>query len=158
MSQPIAVPPAPLSVAAASARLGVSARTLRYYEELGLVAPSRTAGGHRLYRPDEIEVLERIARIQAMGLSLATIRRILRYRSYQDESGRRTLAVEDLRAVVEEARADAAAVHARIEALRHELDEATQEAQRLERDAAFLEHRLAERLSTRHGTQKATPE
>jgi DNA-binding transcriptional MerR regulator len=158
MSQPIAVPPAPLSVAAASARLGVSARTLRYYEELGLVAPSRTAGGHRLYGPGEIDVLERIARIQAMGLSLATIRRILRYRSYQDESGRRTLAVEDLRALVEEARADAAAVHARIDALRRELDEAMLEAQRLERDAAFLEQRLAERLSALQPVQKAPSE
>jgi DNA-binding transcriptional MerR regulator len=141
------VPPALLSVAAASARLGVSARTLRYYEELGLVAPSRTAGGHRLYGPGEIDVLERIARIQAMGLSLATIRRILRYRSYQDESGRRTIALDDLRHLVEEARADAAAVRARIEALRRELDEATLEAQRLEHDAAFLEQRLTERLS-----------
>jgi uncharacterized iron-regulated membrane protein len=89
--------------------------------------------------------------MQAMGLSLVTIRRILRYRSYQDETGRRTLALDDMRQVVREARADASAVQARVEALRRELEEATVEAQRLERDAVFLEERLAERTDRSRG-------
>ncbi len=136
-----------LSVAAAAGRLGVSTRTLRYYEELGLLTPSRTAGGHRLYDPSHIEAVERILRMQALGLSLTTIRRILHYRLYRDESGRPVLALEDLRQVVIAARADVEAVHARIETLRRELDEATNEAQGLERDVAFLEQRLAERTA-----------
>lgn len=152
MSTSAVAPPVSLSVAGAAARLGVSARTLRYYEELGLLAPSRTAGGHRLYGPGEIEAVERIGRMQALGLSLATIRRMLRYRSYRDESGRRLIALDDLREVVLEARADAAAVRARIDALRNELDEATLEAQRLEHDLAFLERRLAERFAEERGS------
>lgn len=115
------------------------------------MTPARTAGGHRLYGAADIERVESIGRMQAMGLSLATIRRLLRYRIYQDESGRHTLALEDLRHVTHEARADAAAIHARIEALRRELEEATLEAERLERDVAFLERRLAERSGEGQG-------
>ncbi len=136
-----------LSVAEASARLEVSARTLRYYEELGFLTPTRTTGGHRLYGPSELETVERIGRMQAMGFSLATIRKALRYRSYQDETGRPTVALEDLRQLAEEARADAAAVRARIVALRSELEEATHEAEQLEHDVAYLDRRLAERLA-----------
>lgn len=112
-----------------------------------MLAPSGTAGGHRLYGPGQIEAVERITRMQALGLSLATIRRILRYRLYADETGKPILALADLRQIHEEARADATAVHARIESLRRELAEATLEAEGLERDVAFLEQRLAQRTA-----------
>jgi DNA-binding transcriptional MerR regulator len=136
-----------LSVAEAAAKLDVSPRTLRYYEELGFLKPARTVGGHRLYGPADIETVERIGRMQAIGFSLATIRKALRYRSVQDETGRRTVALEDLRRLAEDARADAAAMRARIAALRRELDEATHEAERLEHDVAYLDARLAERTA-----------
>jgi DNA-binding transcriptional MerR regulator len=135
------------SVAEAAAHLGVSPRTLRYYEELGFLTPSRTVGGHRLFAPADIDTVERIGRMQALGFSLATIRKALRYRSYQDETGRSTVALDDLRQLAEEARADAAAVRARIAALRRELDEATREAEQLEHDVAYLDRRLAERVA-----------
>jgi DNA-binding transcriptional MerR regulator len=137
-------------VAAAAARLGVSPRTLRYYEELGMLSPARTPGGHRLFGPEQIEAMERIARMQALGLSLSTIRRILRYRLHRDDAGRPILALEDLRRIFDEARADAAAVHARIAMLHRELQEATLEAEGLERDVAFLEQRLAQRNEQEH--------
>jgi MerR family transcriptional regulator, repressor of the yfmOP operon len=136
-----------LSVAEAAAKLDVSPRTLRYYEELGFLKPARTVGGHRLYGPAEVETVERIGRMQAIGFSLATIRKALRYRSVQDETGRRTVALDDLRRLAEDARADAAAMRARIAALRRELDEATHEAEKLEHDVAYLDARLAERTA-----------
>lgn len=136
-----------VSVAEAAARLGVSTRTLRYYEELGFLTPSRTAGGHRQFGPDEIATVERIRRMQALGLSLLTIRKALRYRSYQDESGRHRMASADLFRIAEEARADAVAVRDRIEALRLELDAARREADQLDHDVAFLEARAAERAA-----------
>jgi MerR family transcriptional regulator, repressor of the yfmOP operon len=129
----------------ASATLGVSPRTLRYYEELGLLQPARTAGGHRLYDEADIETVQRIGRMQAMGFSLGTIRRALRYRSYRDQTGRYRMPLPDLRALTAEARADAAAVRDRIAALQDELDAAQREADGLERDRSFLEARLAER-------------
>jgi len=144
---PVLAPDRPrlLPVAETAAKLGVSPRTLRYYEELGFLKPGRTVGGHRLYGPAEIETVERIGRMQAIGFSLATIRKALRYRSVQDETGRPTVALDDLRQLAEDARADAAAMRERIAALRRELDEATHEAERLEHDVAYLDRRLAER-------------
>ncbi|MDP9021544.1 MAG: MerR family DNA-binding transcriptional regulator, partial [Actinomycetota bacterium] len=42
-------------------RVGLSLRTVRYYEEVGLIEPSdRTAGGFRLYTDDDISRLELI--------------------------------------------------------------------------------------------------
>ncbi len=56
---------------------GLSARTLRYYEELGLVpGVRRRAGGRRVYGDDEVERLRFIQRLKAMGLSLAEIKEL----------------------------------------------------------------------------------
>jgi DNA-binding transcriptional MerR regulator len=59
--------------------LGVSTRTLRYYEELGLVQPSgHSAGGSRRYSESDVERLLRIRELQAiMGFNLDEIREIL---------------------------------------------------------------------------------
>src|SRR6185437_16398876 len=61
-----------------AARTGLTKRTLRYYEEIGLLEPStRTEGGYRLYREADIEHLERIKRLRdLLGFSLAEIREI----------------------------------------------------------------------------------
>ena len=56
-------------------RTGLSARTLRYYEEVGLLpGVRRRAGGRRVYGADEIERLRFIQRLKALGLSLAEIK------------------------------------------------------------------------------------
>ena len=135
------------SVGEACEELGVSARTLRYYEELGLLAPERTTGGHRVYATADLETVGRIIRMQGLGFSLSTIRKSLRYRSYRDESGRRRFDAATLELLAGEARADATAVRERITALRRELDLALGEAEGLEHDAAFLEGLLTARRS-----------
>ncbi|MDP9234414.1 MAG: MerR family transcriptional regulator [Actinomycetota bacterium] len=60
-------------------RAGVSTRTLRYYEELGLLAPSHHSdGGARRYSEANAERLSRIRELQElMGLNLDEIRTIL---------------------------------------------------------------------------------
>ena len=66
-----------LSVAEVREYTGLSARTLRYYEELGLLpGVRRRAGGRRVYGPDEIERLRFIQRLKALGLSLAEIKEL----------------------------------------------------------------------------------
>lgn len=55
-------------------KTGLSARTVRYYEELGLLpGVRRRAGGRRIYGRDELERLRFIQRLKTLGLSLAEI-------------------------------------------------------------------------------------
>ncbi len=65
-----------LRISDAATRAGVSARTLRYYEELGLLTPSGyTAGGERRYRADDLARLERIVELrEVLGMNLDDIK------------------------------------------------------------------------------------
>ena len=63
----------PCFVISVAARIiGVHAQTLRYYERVGLVWPSRTGGRQRLYSMADIERLRRIKNLtEDMGVNLA---------------------------------------------------------------------------------------
>ncbi len=67
-------------------RTGLTKRTLRYYEEVGLLPPTgRTEGNYRLYSDNNIQRLERIKELRALlGFSLADIRKLL---EAEDERG-----------------------------------------------------------------------
>ena len=68
---------AALPIAEVQARTGLSARTLRYYEEVGLLpGVRRRAGGRRVYGEAELERLRFITRLKALGLSLAEIKEL----------------------------------------------------------------------------------
>ncbi|MDD5544312.1 MAG: MerR family transcriptional regulator [Acidobacteriia bacterium] len=55
----------------------VSLRTLRYYEEIGLISPaSHSQGGHRLYTSEDMKRLEVINYLKSLPLSLEEIREI----------------------------------------------------------------------------------
>ena len=57
---------------------GLSIRTLRHYDELGLVVPSgHTAGGFRLYTDADVQRLLVIRRMKPLGFSLAEMKRLL---------------------------------------------------------------------------------
>jgi MerR family copper efflux transcriptional regulator len=59
-------------------RTGLSLRTVRYYEEQGLVRPAkRTDGGFRLYRESEIARLERIKEMKPLGFTIQEMRELL---------------------------------------------------------------------------------
>jgi DNA-binding transcriptional MerR regulator len=66
-----------LNPSEAAARLGVSAKALRLYEQRGIVAPVRTAAGWRAYGPKEMARAAEIAALRALGLSLAQVARVL---------------------------------------------------------------------------------
>jgi len=60
--------------------VGTTPRTIRYYEELGLLpeAPERPAGGHRLYTQSEVERLREVIRLkQLLGVSLQELKDLL---------------------------------------------------------------------------------
>ncbi len=57
---------------------GFSTKTLRYYEEVGLVKPTaRTEGGYRLYGESELAQIEFIKRAKLIGLTLKEIKELL---------------------------------------------------------------------------------
>ena len=60
---------------------GTTAKTLRFYEDQGLLLPAaRTGSGYRDYGPETLARLDFIHRGQAAGLTLAQIRQILQIR------------------------------------------------------------------------------
>ncbi|HEX2026537.1 MAG TPA: MerR family transcriptional regulator [Nitriliruptorales bacterium] len=62
-------------------RVGLSLRTVRYYEEVGLVEPSgRTPGGFRLYTDDDVARLHLIKRMKPLGFTLEETRDLLAVR------------------------------------------------------------------------------
>lgn len=60
-----------------AARTGASVRSLRYYEEQGLLTSTRSGGGQRHYTEHEVERVEFIQRLYAGGLSSRTILEVL---------------------------------------------------------------------------------
>ena len=65
-------------ISVAARMLGMHPQTLRKYERLGLVQPTRTIGSMRLYSRDEIERLRIIKRlVEDSGINLAGVQRLL---------------------------------------------------------------------------------
>lgn len=56
---------------------GVSPRTLRYYDEIGLVSPVREANGYRRYENKEVRRLQHVMLLRSCGLPLAEVEAVL---------------------------------------------------------------------------------
>ncbi|WP_271178022.1 heat shock protein transcriptional repressor HspR [Leifsonia poae] len=80
-----------ISIAAELA--GMHPQTLRQYDRLGLVSPTRTSGKSRRYSMRDVAKLQEIARLGGEGVSLEGIRRIL---ELEDQVGALTSRVHEL--------------------------------------------------------------
>jgi DNA-binding transcriptional MerR regulator len=58
-------------------RAGVSERSLRYYEEQGLLLPTRTPNGYRVYAESDVDVVRHVRMLLAAGLNTEFIRNVL---------------------------------------------------------------------------------
>ena len=57
---------------------GVPAKTIRYYEEIGLISkPNRTPNGYREYDKQDIEVLRFVSRARGLGFSIKDVKNLL---------------------------------------------------------------------------------
>src|SRR3954451_1504741 len=57
---------------------GVSTRTLRYYDEIGILKPARiNSSGYRIYGPAEVDRLQQILFYRELGVSLDHIKKII---------------------------------------------------------------------------------
>ena len=88
-------------ISVAASLVGTGVQNLRAYERAGLLEPSRTSGGTRLYSQDDIDRLRRIDALLRAGLNLAGIAMVLsnwRRRSSDSETSfrQRTAAGADL--------------------------------------------------------------
>jgi MerR family transcriptional regulator, heat shock protein HspR len=85
-------------ISVAARMLGMHPQTLRKYERLGLVQPTRTIGSMRLYSREELERIKLIKRlVDEAGINLAGVQRLLsiadvvqRLRPLMRAEGRRT--------------------------------------------------------------------
>ena len=66
-----------LTISGAAKWAGLPTDTLRYYERLGLLTPSRTPGGRRVYEGKDLLLLRFVARMRATEMPLEEIRRYL---------------------------------------------------------------------------------
>jgi DNA-binding transcriptional MerR regulator len=99
-------PTEPLRIQEVAAEVGLTTRSVRYYEEIGLLAPARSDGAYRLYDREDVERLRFIKGLRDdAGFSLAEIGQLLedeaararnreRFRSTNDPD-ERTAIVED---------------------------------------------------------------
>ncbi|EWT01243.1 transcriptional regulator [Intrasporangium oryzae NRRL B-24470] len=93
----------PVFVISVAAQLaGMHAQTLRQYDRLGLVSPSRTRGGGRRYSGRDVALLREVQRLSQEGVSLAGIQRILELENHVTALQAR---VDELTAEVDAARA-----------------------------------------------------
>jgi len=68
----------PMQIGEVAERSGLSLRTLRHYDEIGLLTPSmRSDGGFRLYTRDDLERLMVIRRMKPLGYSLEDMHRVM---------------------------------------------------------------------------------
>jgi DNA-binding transcriptional MerR regulator len=72
------VPEEHFSIGDVAARIGLSLRTIRYYEEVGVAVPSgRTKGGHRLYNERDVDHLLLIMKMKPLDFTLDEMRTVI---------------------------------------------------------------------------------
>lgn len=111
---------------------GLSLRTIRYYEEVGLVAPAgRTSGGFRLYSENDVARLRLVRRMKPLEFSLEEMRRVLAVLD-----GLETADGDERDGLVDQLVGYRQAADARVAALREQLDVAEGFATDLRREIA----------------------
>src|SRR5579862_3530220 len=107
-----------LTIQDMSRRSGLSEPTLRYYEEIGLIGPIArdTSSGHRRYRDEDLDVLQALSCMRALGVGIEDMR------TYQANRGRGRAAAGEQRDLLlrhaERIEAQIATLHVHLDYLR----------------------------------------
>ena len=73
-----------MNIKDAADRTSLPAKTIRYYEEIGLIRPLRDANGYRAFRDSDIHMLTFLGRSRALGFTIGDCRVLLSL--YEDKS------------------------------------------------------------------------
>ncbi|WP_240670704.1 MerR family transcriptional regulator [Actinoplanes solisilvae] len=107
-----------MQIGEAAERVGLSIRTIRHYEETGLVIPSaRSEGGFRLYTEPDLDRLRVIKRMKPLGFTLEEMRHLL-----QTLDGVAVADGDDRIHLVDQLAVFHAAAQTRVQALREQID------------------------------------
>jgi Cu(I)-responsive transcriptional regulator len=85
-----------MNISEVEARTGLPVKTIRYYEEIGLVTPARKANGYRDFAQSDAHKLAFLGRARALGFSIDDCRNLLTL--WEDQ----TRASADVRAIARE--------------------------------------------------------
>ncbi|GAA6159511.1 Cu(I)-responsive transcriptional regulator [Ruegeria sp. HU-ET01832] len=94
-----------MNIGDVSTRTGLPAKTIRYYEDIGLVKPLRDNNGYRVFRSQDVHKLNFLGRARALGFTIEDCRTLMAL--YEDE----TRASADVKKI---ARAHLAQIEAKI--------------------------------------------
>ncbi|MEQ8294984.1 MAG: Cu(I)-responsive transcriptional regulator [Nitratireductor sp.] len=82
-----------MNIGIASERSGLPAKTIRYYEDIGLLKPDRGDNGYRDYSTSDVHRLRFVQRARGLGFSVAECRQLL---SLYDDTGRESADVKEI--------------------------------------------------------------
>lgn len=66
-----------MNISQAAERVGLPAKTIRYYEEIGLVVSHRAENGYRVYEDRDLHMLAFLARARSLGFTIESCRSLL---------------------------------------------------------------------------------
>lgn len=66
-----------MNISQAGARSGLPPKTIRFYEEIGLITPTRQANGYRVFSQDDLHKLAFLRRARALGFSTDECRQLI---------------------------------------------------------------------------------
>lgn len=84
-----------MNISQVAERAGLPAKTIRYYEEIGLIRPLRGANGYRAFRESDLHKLSFLGRARGLGFTIEECRKLLAL--YED----RERASADVKALAE---------------------------------------------------------
>ena len=90
-----------MNIGEVAERSGIPPKTIRYYEDIGLVRPQRSGNGYRAFRETDLHKLAFLGRARALGFSIEDCRNLLGlYENENRESAQvKALAEEHLSAI-----------------------------------------------------------
>lgn len=104
-----------MNIGTAARQSGLPAKTIRYYEEIGLLRADRAANGYRDYSKEDIHRLRFVQRARSLGFSVEECRQLLSLYSDRDRAS------ADVKAIAQEKLGEIDRKIAELTALRHML-------------------------------------